>query len=441
MKSKKQVLTLISSLGFFLCIAVTGAQALYSQTLDRIDRGRAKDMLKAVKNEIKENYYDPAFRGIDLDARFKMAEEKLDKATSLTHAFGIIAQAVVDLNDSHTTFYPPSLTAVVQYGWRMQMIGEKCFVSAVRPRSNAEKNGLRAGDEIISIEGFRPKRNDLWKIQYYYNVLSPKTSMKVVVKSPRDEESRELNIAAKVKTLKTKLGIEDLIRQTEIDGPSTIENRFVSVGGTTAWKMPTFSVDPSLIPGIIGGKLKRFPNLIIDLRGNGGGYVVTLEALAGFFVDKDTKIADLKGRKEFKPMLAKTKGSDVYKGRLIVLVDSKSASASEIFARFVQLTGRGIVLGDTSAGAVMMSRFSPMSLGAESIVPYGMSVTHADVIMTDGKSLEHVGVSPNAVLIPSGDAISKGHDPVLSEAFKLLGEDISPEQAGKFFPPDWKDDE
>ena len=80
-----------------------------------------------------------------------------------------------------------------------------------------------------------------------------------------------------------------------------------------------------------------------------------------------------------------------------------------------------------------------MSMGIERIVAYGMSMTHADVIMTDGKSLEHVGVTPNLVLLPSGLALSQGHDPVLAEAFKLLGENVTAEQAGKFFPFDWKE--
>src|SRR5215218_10124286 len=76
------------------------ADASFAQSFDRVQRGQAKDMLNTVKKEIKEKYYDSTYHGIDLDARFKAAEEKLDKATSLGQAFGIIAQAVLELNDS-----------------------------------------------------------------------------------------------------------------------------------------------------------------------------------------------------------------------------------------------------------------------------------------------------------------------------------------------------
>ena len=59
-------------------------------------------MLKVVKEQIERNYYDKTFHGVDLDARFKLAEEKISQATTSGQVFGIIAQAVVDLNDSHT---------------------------------------------------------------------------------------------------------------------------------------------------------------------------------------------------------------------------------------------------------------------------------------------------------------------------------------------------
>lgn len=421
-------------------ITLFAANISNSQTLDRLERGRAKDMLKAVKNEIKEQYYDPTFRGIDLDARFKLAGEKLDKAASLGQAFGIIAQVVLELNDSHTTFYPPSRAAKFEYGWRMQMIGDKCFVTAVKPNSDAEKKGLKIGDEILAIEGFRPNRKEMWKIRYYYNALSPRTGLNLKVQSPDAKESRELNIASKVTQMKTILNIEDLIREYNVNGNDRVEHRFIKMGNTTIWKMPTFGFEPEAIDGIMQGRISQSGNLILDLRNNGGGYVVTLERLAGYFVDKDTRIADLKGRKEMKPQTAKSKGKDVYKGKLIVLIDSNSGSASEIFARFMQIQQRGIVIGDQSAGAVMQSRGVPMQMGVDTIVPYGMNLTNADVIMSDGESVEHVGVTPQVPMLLTGADLAAQRDPVLAAALKLFGQDVSSEQAGKLFPFIWKDE-
>ena len=412
----------------------------HSQTFDRIDRGRAKDMLNAVKGELKDKYYDPTFRGIDLDARFKIAGEKLEKATSQGQAFGIIAQAVIELNDSHTVFYPPSRAAKVEYGWRMQMVGNKCFVTAVKPKSDAEKQGLKIGDEILTIEGFRPNRKEMWKINYYYNALSPRTGLKLSVQSPDAKEPSELNITTKVTTTKRVLSFDDIVREFELSSDEKVEHRFVKVGNTTVWKMPSFSIDPASVDGIMQGRISQSANLILDLRNNGGGYVVALEQLAGYFVDKDTKIADLKGRKEMKPQMAKTRGKNVFKGKLVVLVDANSGSASEIFARFIQIEKRGIVVGDQSAGAVMQSRSVPMQLGVDTIVPYGMNLTNADVIMTDGISLEHIGVTPDVLMLVSGADLAGQRDPVLVAALKLLGSDLGAAEAGKFFPFKWKEE-
>ncbi len=185
--------------GLFL---MATASTSFGQTLDRLERGRAKDMLNTVKKEIKSDYYDPTFHGIDLDARFKVAEEKIDKASSMGQAFGIIAQAVLELNDSHARFYPPSRAVRYEYGWIMQMVGDKCFVTAVKPKSDAEAKGLKIGDEVLSVENFRPTRKDMWKINYYYNTLSPRPGMNLKVQSPNETTPRELNIASKVTKLR-----------------------------------------------------------------------------------------------------------------------------------------------------------------------------------------------------------------------------------------------
>lgn len=424
-----------------ILLATTGTA--FAQSLDRLQRGQAKDMLNTVKKEIKDKYYDAGFHGIDLDARFKAAEEKLDKATSLGQAFGIIAQAVLELNDSHTTFYPPSRSGRVEYGWRMQMIGDKCFVTAVRPGSDAERKGLKVGDEILSVEGFRPTRKEMWKINYYYNALSPRAGLNLKVISPDEKEPRELNIAAKLTQLKSTLSIADQIRDYDLQSAFTVEHRFVALGNTVVWKMPTFVTEPALIDSIMQGRVGKAANLILDLRGNGGGYVVTLERLAGYFVDKDTKIADLKGRKKMEPQMAKTRSNDVFKGKVIVLIDSNSGSAAEIFARFMQIEQRGVVLGDQSAGAVMQSRFVPMemSTGETTSILYGMNMTNADVITTDGKSLEHSGVTPQIQMTPNGADLASQRDPVLAAALQLVGQTVTPDQAGKFFPFKWREDQ
>ena len=82
-------------------VSVAAPQSAPEKNIDS-SRDKGLKMLKVVKEEIKANYYDPKFHGMDLDARFKLAEVKIMQALSAAQIIGIIAQAVIDLNDSHT---------------------------------------------------------------------------------------------------------------------------------------------------------------------------------------------------------------------------------------------------------------------------------------------------------------------------------------------------
>ena len=177
-----------------------------SAQIDRIERERAKDMLKTLVKKIEKEYFDPNLRGIDLKAKEQVALKRIDQAKTLGQAFGIIAQIFLDFNDSHLTFYPPSRAAKFDYGWRAMMIGDACFVNMVKPKSNAHKNGLKAGDQLISVNGFRPTRKEFWKMQYFYYTLSPQMKMKLVVKSP-NSTPREVLIDTKITKTKRRVDL------------------------------------------------------------------------------------------------------------------------------------------------------------------------------------------------------------------------------------------
>jgi len=176
---------------------------------------------------------------------------------------------------------------------------------------------------------------------------------------------------------------------------------------------------------------------VLDLRGNPGGSVETLKAMVGALMDHDVTIATLRARKPEKPIVARSWKSAAFHGRVFVLVDSNSASAAELMARVVQLEHRGEVLGDLTSGAVMESKSYPEHLGQDTIVPFYLSITCADLIMADGKSLEGHGVVPDERMLPTPSDLANGFDPVLANAINEAGATVTPAQAGKLFPFKW----
>ncbi len=413
-------------------------------SLTSYDREAGREMLRMIRLDIEKYYYDPSFRGIDLKERFGQADERIKNAKSNGEIFGVIAQALLDFDDSHLFFLPPPRAAKVEYGWQMQAIGDKCYVVAVKPGSDAEAKGLKRGDLILSIDGFTPTREVLWKIQYYYYTLRPKPGMRLVVQSP-EGAPRQLDVLAKIQPGKKQLDLADItsddIKNIEIEAEKEARlnrDRFYEKDNVIIWKMPGFDIyDEDELDNIMV-RVKKHQALVLDLRGNGGGLVIMLKRLLGYLFEQDIKVSEMKYRKEVKPETAKSKGSGGFKGKLVVLIDSQSASASEIFSRVIQLEKRGIVVGDRSAGAVMQSIRYGHEVGLETVTPYAASITNADVIMKDGKSLEHVGVTPDELLLPAAADLAANRDPVLSHAAELVGLKLDPDAAGKLFPIEWR---
>jgi C-terminal processing protease CtpA/Prc len=426
---------LIASLAFFTTNA-------WCQNITSIDRDRAQSMLLAISSDIKKHYYDPKFHGLNWDANIEEMKRRIKTSDSMARAYSEVAAALDALNDSHTFFLPPTYVKRHDYGWQAQVIGDRCFVIRVKPGSLAEKKGVKPGDELVALEGYTPDRGNFWKMEYVYNMLRPQNGLSLDLRDPAGQQ-RQVDVPATVKEMKrvtdltggTGDDIWELVRQDENDEHLGRARSAELSDDVMVLKFPGFHFNESEINSMIG-KARKHKTLVLDLRGNPGGSVDTLTYLIGGFFDKEVKIGDRVGRSVHKPMIAKPNGQP-FTGKLIVLVDSKSASAAELFARVVQIEKRGTVVGDRSSGSVMEAKRFDYRLGADTVIFYGASITDADLIMTDGKSLEHNGVLPDEVMLPSAEDLAQGYDPVLARAVETVGIKLSPEAAGKLFPYEW----
>ena len=427
-------LTLIYSL-LLVSVSLTPQTVLSQAPSPVVDRDTGREMLRNVKEVLKERYYDPKFRGINVDARFKEAEKQISAAKSSWQINAIIAQVLLEFDDSHTTFLPPDLVVGVDYGFDMQMIGGRCHIVYIKPGGTAEGKGLKVGEVVYSIEGFEPTRESLWKITYSYFVLMPPPTLRVTVQEP-DGRLREVTVDAVVsnkKRLKVKLSDKSRYPPKYYD---LSEEAIIC-------KLPAFDLSDKEVDEMIK-RIRSRKVLILDLRGNPGGLVSMEQRLLGYFFDKDVKIGDEKRRDRSETRIAKKRDKEkLFEGKLFVLVDSDSASAAEVFARIMQLEKRGVVIGDQTAGMVMTSNhvtfaFSTVVQYVRPSSFYGANITVADLIMSDGKSLEKVGVTPDLVLLPSAADLAAKRDPVLAKAASMAGVELEAEKAGAIFPREAK---
>jgi C-terminal processing protease CtpA/Prc len=318
-------------------------------------------------------------------------------------------------------------------------VGDKAFVTQVRPNTDAASK-IHIGDQIVAIDYHELNRSNFDMLEYTYSTLSPWGSVHLELMSPTGKQYEE-NVSAWIGPTKgvvdynTHDYVEEIRR--EQDEAQADRSTLIEDGDIAIWKIQGFQHDIDQIEKL-AGIARKHKTLILDLRGNGGGDVICMKMVLGSLFEHEVKIGDriTRNSKVNKPMNSLQHGT-AFTGQLIVLVDAGSASASEIVARVVQLEHRGIVIGDKTTGKVMEAEGYQESWGGDTKVYYGFSITSANLIMTDGKSLEKVGVTPDVLMLPTAADLAAGRDPVLSHAAELGGVKLSPETAGKQFPYDW----
>jgi C-terminal processing protease CtpA/Prc len=206
------------------------------------DRDFAQGMLSNVKNEIKSNYYDPAFHGVDLDYVWELAGQKLKTDTTRDAMMMTIASAVLTLDDSHTVFFPPSRAAHIDYGWVVDVVGTEGYVTGIKPKSDAEAKGLKVGDRVLSIDGVKPTRENRWRTYYRLFAVMPATKVTMVVLRPGEEKPRTFEIQTKISRTATEVDYEDIwIKYLRNGWDKSRNDKYIEYGNDLLiWRMRSF---------------------------------------------------------------------------------------------------------------------------------------------------------------------------------------------------------
>lgn len=261
--------------------------------------------------------------------------------------------------DPHSVYIPPKDIDMAKaqlesdfegIGIEFQIMKDTLLVSGVIPTGPSEQVGLNAGDKIMKVDD--------------KNIFNIKLTNQDVFKYLRGKKGTKVKVSIK------RRGVAKLMDFT-----------------ITRDKIPTFSVDAAIMideqtgyikvnrfaqktyeefkKGLTELKAKGVKRMVLDLRGNPGGYMDHATKMADEFLSGDKMIVFTKGKQsrynqEHRCYIP----GDFEKGAVIVLVDEGSASASEIVSGALQDNDRGLVVGRRSFGKGLVQM--PIPLGDNS---------------------------------------------------------------------------
>ena len=389
--------------------------------------------IDAVWNTVNERYYRADLNGVDWRAA-RAKWQPLALAAATDDAFWErLDQMAGELADSHTRVESPTFVArrkqqqSFSLGLNLRILDDKLTVLAVNPDADVFWAGARSGMRVTRIADRDAQTQ--WR---EWSLAARKTSSpQAALRAPL----RKLNEAAAL-AVSTGLTMEferaDGTRFNALLKPRTLSTRpavthRVLPSGLGYVRLTAFqeSLHGALLQAIT--TLKDTPALILDLRGNGGGSVAMAESLIGSFFKTKTLIGRTETRTgqpvsiafgAIKLITLERSASgreDAYAGKVAILMDMDSASASEATASGLQSTGRAIVVGETSCGCLLAY------LGYATL-PGGGELAYSEVGFTTikGERIEGRGVIPDIAVERTTDDIRANRDRTLEMAQAAL---------------------
>ncbi len=231
-------------------------------------------------------------------------------------------------------------------GVRFIILRDTLMITNIIPGGPSEKAGIKAGDRIIKVNS--------------ENIAGVSLTNKGVLDRLKGAYGSEVEVTVyrpnSIKNFKAKL-IRDNIALPSLDASFMVKNSTIGYVKLNNFSNTTHSEFKDALNRL---KNKGMNSLILDLRNNTGGYLEQAIFIADEFLDHNKMIVYTEGLHEPKnSYLAKRKGS-FEKGELIILINSYSASASEIVSGAIQDNDRGEILGRRSFGKGLVQ--TPISL-------------------------------------------------------------------------------
>ena len=249
---------------------------------------------------------------------------------------------IVSQLDPHTSYMPPAQARLMfedlegnfnGIGIEYYILSDTILITSVTPGGPASNSGLLRGDQIIKIDNQVTAGNNISSTQIVERIRGKNgTTVRLVIK--RGSQLKKIEV------------VRDRIVVSSIDASYMLNKE------TGYIKISRFGdqTDEDFIASLQKLQKTGLKNLLLDLRQNGGGYLNSATELADQFLGDKKLIVYTEGVHEPRTDYYATADGKFQNGKLIVLIDENSASASEIVAGAVQDLDRGTIIGRRSFG-------------------------------------------------------------------------------------------
>jgi carboxyl-terminal processing protease len=369
-------------LKLWMIVLLTGTVFLSFKAVDDnyFEISRNLDIYTTVLRELSVYYVDP----INTEA---MVRESIDD--------------MLESLDPYTTFIPESeaddyrFMTTGQYGGIGALIGQRdndVIITDPYEGFPAQKSGLMAGDVIVSIDGKKTKGLRYDEVSKMLKG-SPKTNISIVVSRPTLAGSETI----------TKTLSREEIQIKNVPYYGVIENNVGYI------RLSSFTDDAGQEVKDAVKELtekKKVSGLILDLRGNPGGLLNEAINIVNVFVDKGQEVVSTRGKVKDWDKIYKTLNNPVdTKTPLVVLVNSGSASASEIVSGSLQDFDRAAIVGQRTFGKGLVQTTRPLAYNAQ------LKVTTAKYYIPSGRCIQALDYTHRN---PDG-SVGKVPDSLMSE--------------------------
>jgi len=321
--------------------------------------------------------------------------------------WGAISGLASSMSDPYTVFFDPkenkSFTEEIQgsfegIGAEIGIKDKILTIIAPLKDTPAWRSGLKAGDKIVKID--EKTTNDMTIDEAINLIHGPRGTIVVMtILRPGENETRE------IKVTRDKIQIPTLDAELRDDGIFVIELYSFSENSDALFR--------DAILSFINSKSNK---LILDLRGNPGGYLGSAVNIASWFIDEGKTILSEDSGNGDKSKIYRSHGPRLFNDKLsfVVLVDGGSASASEILAGALREHKIATLVGEKTFGKGSVQELIKITDDTS------LKVTVANWFTPNGLSISKEGIKPDVEVPFTLDDFNTKKDPQMDKAIEIL---------------------